>query len=118
MMDKVETAEAKVRRLVRRCGRAVEALYGQAVDKGAAREELREVVRVVDGLARLAIAAADVRGTIYDLRCGSEAPTAQEDFRPVSGGDAGGGSLTSRGGESATGFMTSQGGSCNRTEAP
>ena len=63
-----------VRGLVRRCGKAVEALYGQAVDKGAAREELREVVRVVDGLARLATAgaagAADVRWTMYDVRFG------------------------------------------------
>ena len=53
--EELSVQEEVVRNLVKRCWRAVEALYGQAVDKGAAREELREVVRVVDGLARLAL---------------------------------------------------------------
>ena len=68
-------------------------------------------------LVRLREAILERAGRVFpELRVGSEGAEAREDFRPVSGGDAGGGSLTSRGGESATGFMTSQGGSCNRTE--
>ncbi len=52
--------EQEVRRLVRRCGKAIDRLWEKALDKDVAYEELREVVRVVDGLARLAVEAAEI----------------------------------------------------------
>ena len=92
----------------------IEERYEKAIKEEYEREErLRRAI-----LGRAERAFPELRVTNYELRVENSAASPRGDFRPVSGDDAGDGSLTSRGGESATGFMTSQGGSCNRTEVP
>ena len=54
-MRKNETTEKAVKRLVKRCGQAVDKLYDGLADKNAGYDDMREIVNAVEELAQIAL---------------------------------------------------------------
>lgn len=56
-MREDETTEQAVKRLVKRCGQAVDKLYDGLADKDKGYEDMSEIVNAVEELAQLALQA-------------------------------------------------------------